>query len=64
MDADAASDEDDSSDEAEAEGADEEMPGSADALPGYQDPELEQNPNLLHPGDLAPVKAAEPIVIA
>ena len=51
---------DDSSGEEDAAMAGGELPDKADALPGYQDPEMQRNPTLLPPGDLAPVTAGVP----
>lgn len=58
MQVDSGSEEEDSSEEDEAAQADDELPDKADALPGYQDPEMQRNPELLPPGDLAHVPAS------
>ena len=64
MEIDSASEEEDSSGEDEAAEADDELPDKADALPGYQDPEMQRNPELLPPGDLAHVAASRPTALA
>ncbi|KAK9837779.1 hypothetical protein WJX74_004941 [Apatococcus lobatus] len=63
MEADSESEDDDSGEEEEDAGVDSDLPDKADALPGYQDPEMQRNPELLPPGDLAPVTASRPAAV-